>query len=276
MRWAARFRWMQDGSLPRVRGRPADPAPPHRRRRTPLRMRGRLRHHRVQTDIGGNTPADAGTTSANTAVAVMAREHPRGCGDDSGASRRNTTLRGTPPRMRGRPQGPQGAQRYHRNTPADAGTTSIPSRLPASLVWNTPADAGTTPRCRGPTPALAEHPRGCGDDSAMSWTDACPRGTPPRMRGRHLRPVAATGGHRNTPADAGTTRTPNWPRSSQTEHPRGCGDDSSAGRHSMLTCGTPPRMRGRHHVVPDALNEGRNTPADAGTTFSSSPFHWLR
>ena len=210
-------------------------------------MRGRRCSASWTRRSSRNTPADAGTTSTSPPPSKPRTEHPRGCGDDvtsAGICRRSG---GTPPRMRGRPHDRPLRQRVRGNTPADAGTTTT----------------GICGRC-----GSWEHPRGCGDDAVASPRSAGVEGTPPRMRGRHVPGLVADEHERNTPADAGTTGPCRPPRRRRSEHPRGCGDD-----HIYLTIwndpdGTPPRMRGRRVPAAEGDGQGRNTPADAGTTSS--------
>ena len=77
-------------------------ARPKRVQETPPRMRGRLLQRRGRVRPPGNTPAYAGKTSRCICCALMAKKHPRVCGED--LSRGRTRIPGveTPPRMRGR------------------------------------------------------------------------------------------------------------------------------------------------------------------------------
>ena len=71
----------------------------------------------------------------------------------------------------------------------------------------TPADAGKTHQPVNPVFNVEDHPRGCGENfSKLARTDSA-HGSPPRMRGKQLRPVSVGGVQGITPADAGKTAT---------------------------------------------------------------------
>ncbi len=130
----------------------------------------------------------------------------------------------------------------------------------------TPAGAGTTCERGQADVGVADHPRGCGDDTARDTAIEADKGPPPRVRGR-----PGGGGSRQTrsgttPAGAGTTTTWSARTTAEGDHPRGCGDDPSPCRPSVLRAGSPPRVRGRHHVPGRQAQRGRTTPAGAGTT----------
>ena len=75
---------------------------------------------------------------------------------------------------------------------------------------------------------------------------------------------------RLTPANAGTTVQDAALTQPSVAHPRECGDDTN---HTYITStgiGSPPRMRGRQHVMIDIYSERRLTPANAGTTTMQS------
>ena len=208
-------------------------------------MRGRRHAAAASAASSRNTPADAGTTGDVGPRCCHGSEHPRGCGDDRQPRPGRGWTGGTPPRMRGRRPGLDCGGAWGRNTPADAGTTRVPSGTPSG------------------TP---EHPRGCGDDVVVAGEGRLVAGTPPRMRGRRRESAAIAGERGNTPADAGTTTGYPPARRCRTEHPRGCGDDRVASRNASTLAGTPPRMRGRRDLGAGLEREHRNTPADAGTT----------
>ena len=108
------------------------------------------------------------------------------------------------------------------------------------------AGAWAKTRCRASTP-----PQGPFPPSRSGWPRRrapSPRGTPPRVRGRHRR---------------------DHPRLRPWERPRECGEDAAHRAPAMMTLGTPPRVRGRHlRVLVDARLPG-NTPASAGKTSST-------
>ena len=71
-----------------------------------------------------------------------------------------------------------------------------------------------------------DHPRGCGENKAISHIGFWGMGSPPRMRGKRDFAAAYRRDPRITPADAGKTVAVN------------CRDKDALG--------SPPRMRGKH------------------------------
>ena len=76
----------------------------------------------------------------------------------------------------------------------------------------TPATGGITPADAGKTYLIVkkrrleeDHPRGCGENHSNRYADACRRGSPPRMRGKHATVADESHGDGITPADAGKT-----------------------------------------------------------------------
>ena len=214
---------------PRVRGDDPPPAPLGASEGgTPPRARGRPPAARRTLLCERNTPACAGTTVRRSGRTSLPPEHPRVRGDDLGNRTFHIPDLGTPPRARGRrrrgPPGPGVSVEHPRvrgddspaplspvllsGTPPRArGRPGYPSGANAAC-GNTPACAGTTKSHRKVTEITQEHPRVRGDDVSASIPDPTRRGTPPRARGR--RPAASRADPRpgNTPACAGTTRSP--------------------------------------------------------------------
>ena len=91
---------------------------------------------------------------------------------------------GSPPRMRGK----------HADVTDDFKKIRI-----------TPAHAGKTRCCDYPRIKAWDHPRACGENSAMVNSVAINRGSPPRMRGKLDRRITVGGLARITPAHAGKT-----------------------------------------------------------------------
>ena len=86
------------------------------------------------------------------------------------------------------------------------------------------------------------------------------------MRGKRTSGMAGSVAKGITPADAGKTPTISNSYESQTDHPRGCGENSIIIFFYSLSYGSPPRMRGKHIVQRLSLPVVRITPADAGKT----------
>ncbi len=232
----------------------------------PPRVRGRQDRKEHQNRPPGTTPAGAGTTLRPSPRSPANADYPRGCGDDPvppppagrprglpprvrGRRLREARVRGdegtTPPRVRGRPRARSRSGRTSRTTPAGAGTTCTGQRRHT---------------------ALADYPRGCGDDAARRATSRRSRGLPPRVRGRRSGWAELDSADWTTPAGAGTTRLRSRAAGGRRDYPRGCGDDAFAGYVAELTAGLPPRVRGRRYREWHVSRGGGTTPAGAGTT----------
>ena len=89
------------------------------------------------------TPADAGKTASFETDVEMLEDHPRGCGENKSAHGRLASLKGSPPRMRGK----QNSSLFFNFT-----------------VGITPADAGKTTKFPVFCARYEDHPRGCGEN----------------------------------------------------------------------------------------------------------------
>ena len=116
----------------------------------------------------GITPACAGKSKLHHIFGLIARDHPRVCGEKYTANATETTELGSPPRVRGKAVlDEKGGEKYG-ITPACAGKS-----MEYSASFRTARD----------------HPRVCGEKmqiligSGMDW------GSPPRVRGKDYRDV---------------------------------------------------------------------------------------
>ena len=150
------------------------------------------------------TPADAGKTPRKTWTSLQSPDHPRGCGENFGACQHQAMSAGSPPRMRGKPYGGGLIFLLRRITPADAGKTKNLALVKLDS-W--------------------DHPRGCGENIAISVMRLNQKGSPPRMRGKRPIQNSADLERRITPADAGKTRIGASPDRAKRDHPRGCGEN---------------------------------------------------
>ncbi len=149
-------------------------------------MRGKHNYGKEGKAMTKITPADAGKTCLSMPAAWAARDHPRGCGENTTSDRKTQCRAGSPPQVRGKLMQQSTVALDRRITPADAGKT-----------WSSPP----SPCARG------DHPRGCGENQAFPLFWACPLGSPPRMRGKQSYIPYRFLGHGITPADAGKTPT---------------------------------------------------------------------
>ena len=191
---------------------------------SPPRMRGKLLYLRYILNCEGITPADAGKTPQRKRIRACRWDHPRGCGENAMLSRALLKCLGSPPRMRGKLFGGQYVVRLQRITPADAGKT----KYSLSFVV-----------------VISDHPRGCGENKDIVIEPWMLKGSPPRMRGKHVEGTAKAHGYRITPADAGKTRYGQTRRHDAGDHPRGCGENRVTSALLCMPRGSPPRMRGK-------------------------------
>ena len=134
---------MQAGSSPRVRGKPANPG--------------------IHTNPEGLIPACAGKTECHTGKNSRERAHPRVCGENREKHSVHERVRGSSPRVRGKPQ-------------------QAPIRVNADRLI--PACAGKTIECHPAATEGEAHPRVCGENSCESFTVSCVGGSSPRVRGK--------------------------------------------------------------------------------------------
>ena len=141
-----RVRFFFPGSPPRMRGKPLSLFLPPQLRQdhprgcgenlhadvryvkgagSPPRMRGKRIYPTRYLFGTGITPADAGKTLRRTVRRPFAKDHPRGCGENSECLCRAVCGVGSPPRMRGKQIFCLPGYSQIRITPADAGKTCL-------------------------------------------------------------------------------------------------------------------------------------------------------
>ena len=190
-------------------------------------MRGKHRNCRQYAYQHRITPADAGKTPSVKTITFTRQDHPRGCGENNVIDEIVTGIMGSPPRMRGKPNAPPDKHKANRDHPRGCGENVIKSGMLMSLIGSpprmrgkrivqplylpvariTPADAGKTTRIGFRQFRATDHPRGCGENTAIIPPMTATRGSPPRMRGKRALNQAVSGIGRITPADAGKTDT---------------------------------------------------------------------
>ena len=194
------------------------------RRGSPPRMRGKPSASVISFLLFRITPAHAGKTFVFSSWRQQQQDHPRACGENLGQLRFDTSILGSPPRMRGKPL----------EEVENCAETGI-----------TPAHAGKT-NARYSRPCFRkDHPRACGENLSTRFLCCGSGGSPPRMRGKldslsHNRVPT-----RITPAHAGKTYFLSISFFCAWDHPRACGENDSYLLYDLEEIGSPPRMRGK-------------------------------
>ena len=193
-------------------------------------------------------PEDAGSTLCILSTAALCRDHPRGCGEHINDTHQPLCELGSSPRMRGAP-GENFAECVSVGIiPADAGSTIID---------------GNGADCSG------DHPRGCGEHSAMSYGRWTSGGSSPRMRGARQANMIRMIRGRIIPADAGSTCSRKACGCLDQDHPRGCGEHCRSRSRAACLAGSSPRMRGARCLLTFCVVAAGIIPADAGSTWCS-------
>ena len=214
------------------------------------RMRGALNVHPVLISQPRIIPADAGSTWPRRAPCRTGADHPRGCGEHHVQRSHQHRFQGSSPRMRG--------------APADRTVRDGPDRI-------IPADAGSTPEAAGSPTTAWDHPRGCGEHTAVSVPVRLRTGSSPRMRGALLAPCRHADAGGIIPADAGSTGEHGHVLVPVGDHPRGCGEHPAVLKSHAQAQGSSPRMRGALSGVYLEGVQLRIIPADAGSTPALQP-----
>ena len=166
-------------------------------------MRGKVFRSAGAAFRAGITPAYAGKSRLLRQGLGPRQDHPRVCGEKAPSGAALSSGTGSPPRMRGKdPPGPV-------------------MRITGGI---TPAYAGKSGLSSKNILQVEDHPRVCGEKAAARAGRCCCWGSPPRMRGKALRPHTSRMLHRITPAYAGKRSA--WPPvlRRQRDHPRVCGE----------------------------------------------------
>ena len=148
------------------------------------RVRGTGAGRRRAAEGADVIPAGAGNRGLLSAWVSFHTGHPRGCGEQSPASRQPKALVGSSPRVRGT------AQRRCRDT----------------ARWRViPAGAGNRRRERCSVSGMSGHPRGCGEQVVAIVREKVSDGSSPRVRGTVHDDRGIQLGQRVIPAGAGNS-----------------------------------------------------------------------
>ena len=133
-----------------------------------------------------------------------------------------------------------------------------------SIVGITPAYAGKSAAVHRACRNRWDHPRVCGEKGHRYTLPPLGVGSPPRMRGKGVKPRNKRVAMGITPAYAGKR----WPSESPCppcrDHPRVCGEKSPICLDSLPLVGSPPRMRGKALRRHQGSHRTGITPAYAG------------
>ena len=268
---------------------------------TSPRVRGKRQRGGRHAPDGGYIPACAGEAARSPAACTGSRVHPRVCGGSRWARILTRLLKGTSPRVRGKPGRLESERADGRYIPACAGeaghaTVSGESDKVHPRVCGgsrcapqiTHGERGTSPRVRGkhdqkipgavargyipacageaPRPTASRdrtevHPRVCGGSRYCDAMLARWKGTSPRVRGKGVHGVLGQG---YIPACAGEAAAARVTARTNWVHPRVCGGSLGASRSASRSWGTSPRVRGKRAMLRFPANPIRYIPACAG------------
>ena len=196
----------------------------------------------------GIIPACAGSTTGSPGRAHSRRDHPRMCGEHTKELAIGECTVGSSPHVRGARLTLSTQPPATGIIPACAGSTPLLARIRPIQQGSSPHVRGARglllprgivlgiiPACAGSTSYLAaifhlprDHPRMCGEHRNIIACICVSLGSSPHVRGaqkhcRHRRGVPGI-----IPACAGSTSTPTTRNPTQWDHPRMCGEHSSA------------------------------------------------
>ena len=108
------------------------------------------------------------------------------------------------------------------------------------------------------------HPRACGEHGRPHLLKHAVDGSSPRLRGTLSAPARSYRGPRFIPAPAGNIRSKSRCASSDSVHPRACGEHFKASTTVKVTNGSSPRLRGTCSGAGRIMSLKRFIPAPAG------------
>ena len=175
---------------------------------SPPRMRGKVGLPPPFLSMRRITPAYAGKSQWAGGLVVSIGDHPRVCGEKSCPGVIANSIKGSPPRMRGKVGWSLSRSRRSGITPAYAGKS-----FKAQIL--------ITP--------LKDHPRVCGEKDFTPSPADFALGSPPRMRGKVRRERGPMRSRRITPAYAGKRHNGKKKAIPGQDHPRVCGEKPCPG-----------------------------------------------
>ena len=267
---------------------------------SPPRMRGKARGCDTQPGDIRITPAYAGKSARAFANSIRSRDHPRVCGEKAIASSKVLSIKGSPPRMRGKERRAKKSALLFGITPAYAGK-SLTEFCGSTGRKDHPRVCGEKNGKKTSRAGAQDHPRVCGEKLVNHRFFVNHRGSPPHMRGKVCHVASGGDFPRITPAHAGKsryacTRAPQVRGKGKVhcfvrgndritpahagkrppcqdgfylmeDHPRACGEKYELLGNTSGLGGSPPRMRGKEYNRWITRAATRITPAHAGKSF---------
>ena len=218
---------------------------PHIHAGSPPQVRGKQAAESCQAAMLRITPAGAGKTQQFRQRNRIDSDHPRRCGENISDPACCSSIKGSPPQVRGKPE---------RNISGRSG------------FGITPAGAGKTCFVILISSVLQDHPRRCGENRSGTVRTKTTRGSPPQVRGKPCCAFVTASRSRITPAGAGKTRYSCRMCSRSRDHPRRCGENKETMTEDAENAGSPPQVRGKLQLNAQYRLGRRITPAGAGKT----------
>ena len=173
------------------------------------------------------------------------------CGENDPSFADDPRLRGSSPRVRGKPR------------------PRLEARTTRGLI---PACAGKTSRCPYHPYRRPAHPRVCGENDRSAWPSVALPGSSPRVRGK--RRILCSWLYRRGLIPACAGKTPGGARHGAVSaaHPRVCGENIGSSSFIDGEYGSSPRVRGK--LIQNFMRTGLGglIPACAGKTLSDLEF----
>ncbi len=194
-------------------------------------------------------PARAGNASTPRGAARRPAVHPRACGERVRAGREARLQPRFIPARAGNAQGGRMTTTKDRgSSPRVRGTRDVVQRGRVAVRF-IPARAGNA-GCRAFRGGRSTvHPRACGErPSAWRRSSSC-NGSSPRVRGTHVGHEAGRVAQRFIPARAGNAVCSFSLATSESVHPRACGERFTPGYRVKIIDGSSPRVRGTHFFL---------------------------
>ena len=204
--------------------RPRNSSRRNTRSGSPPRGRGKVGHSVISTISSGITPAWAGKSATSEKARATKQDHPRVGGEKMLSKLPVSSLKGSPPRGRGK---------------------GCLFRLCPRRTGITPAWAGKSYKCPVGLLIAWDHPRVGGEKNIVRKASFDPQGSPPRGRGKDIQCTNGKQAQRITPAWAGKSSSENVSGGPDEDHPRVGGEKLRSSIPLNISMGSPPRGRGK-------------------------------